>query len=214
MGVRAAARLGARQESRMDLGRPGRTGGRRRDRPGGQGLPGKRVRESPVQGEEQARIPEDANRAHAQLRSPGERANAQLKNWRILRKLRCCPWRAGQLAKAIHAGGEDPRQPVPSPDAQHAQGRIPGGLALERDAERCSARRRGFTRHVQHLPAPAGRIRRDGSHPGIHPRADPQARHRVRPGASGKRPGAQARRPRLGAGAAQAVARHAQRGSS
>ena len=34
--------------------------------------------------------------------SPGERANAQLKTWRILRKLRCCPWRAGQLAKAIH----------------------------------------------------------------------------------------------------------------
>jgi hypothetical protein len=27
----------------------------------------------------------------------------QLKTWRILRKLRCCPWRAGQLAKAIHA---------------------------------------------------------------------------------------------------------------
>jgi hypothetical protein len=25
------------------------------------------------------------------------------KNRRILRKLRCCPWRAGQLAKAIHA---------------------------------------------------------------------------------------------------------------
>jgi len=44
----------------------------------------------------------DANKAHAQLRSPGERANAQLKTWRILRKLRCCPWRAGQLAKAIH----------------------------------------------------------------------------------------------------------------
>jgi hypothetical protein len=44
----------------------------------------------------------DANRAHARLRSPGERANAQLKSWRILRKLRCCPWRAGQLAKAIH----------------------------------------------------------------------------------------------------------------
>jgi hypothetical protein len=30
------------------------------------------------------------------------RTNAQLKTWRILRKLRCCPWRAGQLAKAIH----------------------------------------------------------------------------------------------------------------
>ena len=44
----------------------------------------------------------DANRAHARLRGPGERANAQLKSWRILRKLRCCPWRTGQLAKAIH----------------------------------------------------------------------------------------------------------------
>jgi len=44
-----------------------------------------------------------ANRAHARLRGPGERANAQLKSWRILRKLRCCPRRAGKLAKAIHA---------------------------------------------------------------------------------------------------------------
>jgi hypothetical protein len=43
-----------------------------------------------------------ANKAHARLRSPGERANAQLKTWRILSKLRCCPWRAGKLAKAIH----------------------------------------------------------------------------------------------------------------
>lgn len=33
----------------------------------------------------------DANRAHARLRGPGERANAQLKSWRILRKLRCRP---------------------------------------------------------------------------------------------------------------------------
>jgi hypothetical protein len=38
----------------------------------------------------------------ARLRRPGERANAQLKTWRILRKLRCCPHRAGRLAKAIH----------------------------------------------------------------------------------------------------------------
>jgi hypothetical protein len=43
-----------------------------------------------------------ANSAHAKLRAPGERANAQLKHWGILRKLRCCPWRAGQIAKAIH----------------------------------------------------------------------------------------------------------------
>ena len=43
-----------------------------------------------------------ANRAHARLRAPGERANAQLKTWHTLRKLRCCPWKAGQIAKAIH----------------------------------------------------------------------------------------------------------------
>jgi DDE superfamily endonuclease/Helix-turn-helix of DDE superfamily endonuclease len=43
----------------------------------------------------------DASRAHARLPGAGERANAHLKTWRILRKLRCCPWRAGHLAKAI-----------------------------------------------------------------------------------------------------------------
>ena len=66
------------------------------------GYQGSTLREDPVPGQEQAGIPEEANRAHAKLRAPGERANAQLKTWRILRKLRCCPWRAGQLAKAIH----------------------------------------------------------------------------------------------------------------
>ena len=44
----------------------------------------------------------DASRAHARLRGPGERASAQFKSRRILRKLRCCPWKAGHLAKAIH----------------------------------------------------------------------------------------------------------------
>lgn len=43
-----------------------------------------------------------ANRAHARLRGPGERANAQLKIWQVLRKLRTCPHRAGQIAKAVH----------------------------------------------------------------------------------------------------------------
>jgi hypothetical protein len=57
---------------------------------------------TPYKGKNKPQSQKDANRAHAQLRSPGERANAQLKTWRILRKLRCCPWRAGQLAKAIH----------------------------------------------------------------------------------------------------------------
>jgi hypothetical protein len=58
---------------------------------------------TPYRGKNKPESQKQANRAHARLRSPGERANAQLKTWRILRKLRCCPWRAGQLAKAIHA---------------------------------------------------------------------------------------------------------------
>jgi hypothetical protein len=57
---------------------------------------------TPYRGRNKPASQKDANRAHAQLRSPGERANAQLKTWHILRKLRCCPWRAGQLAKAIY----------------------------------------------------------------------------------------------------------------
>jgi hypothetical protein len=57
---------------------------------------------TPYRGRNKPESQKAANRAHAKLRAPGERANAQLKTWRILRKLRCCPWRAGQLAKAIH----------------------------------------------------------------------------------------------------------------
>jgi hypothetical protein len=57
---------------------------------------------TPYKGRNKPESQKDANRAHARLRGPGERANAQLKSWRILRKLRCCPRRAGQLAKAIH----------------------------------------------------------------------------------------------------------------
>jgi hypothetical protein len=57
---------------------------------------------TPYKGRNKPDSQKDANRAHARLRGPGERANAQLKQWRILRKLRCCPRRAGQLAKAIH----------------------------------------------------------------------------------------------------------------
>jgi DDE superfamily endonuclease/Helix-turn-helix of DDE superfamily endonuclease len=57
---------------------------------------------TPYRGRNKPPSQKAANRAHAQLRAPAERANAQLKTWPILRKLRCCPWRAGQLAKAIH----------------------------------------------------------------------------------------------------------------
>ncbi len=57
---------------------------------------------TPYRGRNKPASQKDANRAHARLRAPGERAHAQLKSWRIWRKPRCCPWRAGQLAKAIH----------------------------------------------------------------------------------------------------------------
>lgn len=57
---------------------------------------------TPYKGKNKPESQKAANRAHAKLRGPGERANAQLKTWRILRKLRCCPHKAGQLAKAIH----------------------------------------------------------------------------------------------------------------
>ena len=58
---------------------------------------------TPYRGKNKPESQKEANRAHAKLRAPGERANAQLKVWKILTKLRCCPWRAGKLAKAIHA---------------------------------------------------------------------------------------------------------------
>ncbi|WP_341867389.1 MULTISPECIES: transposase family protein [Amycolatopsis] len=57
---------------------------------------------TPYKGKNKPESQKDVNRAHARLRGPGERANAQLKTWHILRKLRSCPRRAGQLAKAIH----------------------------------------------------------------------------------------------------------------
>lgn len=54
---------------------------------------------TPYKGRGKPESQKDANRAHARLRGPGERANAQLKTWRILRKLRCCPRRTGRIAK-------------------------------------------------------------------------------------------------------------------
>ena len=57
---------------------------------------------TPYRGRNKPASQKEANKAHARLRAPGERSNAQLKTSRILRKLRCCPWRAGHLAKAIH----------------------------------------------------------------------------------------------------------------
>jgi hypothetical protein len=58
---------------------------------------------TPYRGRNKPASQKAANRAHAALRAPGERANAQLKTWRILRKLRCCPWRAGWLCGLVPA---------------------------------------------------------------------------------------------------------------
>ncbi|MEU3164907.1 transposase family protein [Streptosporangium sp. NPDC006930] len=55
----------------------------------------------PYEGRKKPASQKAANFAHAKFCGPGERTNAVLKTWRILRKLRCCPLRAGQLIKAI-----------------------------------------------------------------------------------------------------------------
>jgi hypothetical protein len=56
----------------------------------------------PYQGKNKPASQKNANRAHAQLRSPGERASAPLKTWHIPHKLNCYPQQAEQLTKAIH----------------------------------------------------------------------------------------------------------------
>ena len=43
----------------------------------------------------------EVNTAHARMRGPGERVNAQLKSWRILRKIRSSPSHATTLIKAV-----------------------------------------------------------------------------------------------------------------
>jgi DDE superfamily endonuclease/Helix-turn-helix of DDE superfamily endonuclease len=70
--------------------------------PADKGYQGSAHAKVPYKGKNKPESQKEANRAHAKLRAPGERANAQLKTWHILRKLRCCPWRAGQLAQAIN----------------------------------------------------------------------------------------------------------------
>jgi hypothetical protein len=43
----------------------------------------------------------EANRSRSAMRAPGERANAELKNWRILRKIRSSPAHASLLVNAV-----------------------------------------------------------------------------------------------------------------
>ena len=66
-------------------------------------LPQRRRRADPQTGQRRRLSParREVNAAHAAQRGPGERANAQLKSWKVLRKIRCCPRRATVLVKAV-----------------------------------------------------------------------------------------------------------------
>jgi len=100
VSVRPTARLGLRLEGRSDLGHHRRAGRRRVNHPRRQGPTGAGDPViTPYRGRNKPASQKEANRADTRLRAPGERADAQLKNWRILCKLRCCPWRARQIAK-------------------------------------------------------------------------------------------------------------------
>jgi DDE superfamily endonuclease len=101
--VRAAAWRGARQKAEWIWGVLRELEAAGLITLAGKGYQGSAHAIIPYKGKNKPQSQEEANRAHAKLRSPGEPANAQLKTWHILRKLRCCSWRAGQLAKAIHA---------------------------------------------------------------------------------------------------------------
>ncbi len=56
-----------------------------------QGISGQHLGKGPVQGQNKPEPQKEANGV-----------GAQLKTWKVLANLRCCPWRAGKLAKAIH----------------------------------------------------------------------------------------------------------------
>jgi DDE superfamily endonuclease len=45
------------------------------------------------------------NRAHARIRAIGERANATLKDWKVLTKLRCCPAKRPQSCRPSSSWG-------------------------------------------------------------------------------------------------------------
>ena len=66
-------------------------------------VPQRRRSADPETGERRrlSRNQKAVNSAHARQRGPGERANAQLKSWKVLRKIRCCPHRTTDLVKAV-----------------------------------------------------------------------------------------------------------------
>lgn len=56
---------------------------------------------TPVKGRDLTESSTEFNRGHAQLQTQGKRAFACLKRWKLLRRVRCCPYKVTQRA-AIH----------------------------------------------------------------------------------------------------------------
>jgi hypothetical protein len=56
---------------------------------------------TPYKGRGKPESQKQVNRAHAALRAPGERANAQLESWQILRQVRCGTDLVTQLVRAV-----------------------------------------------------------------------------------------------------------------
>lgn len=55
----------------------------------------------PYKGKELPAAYKEANKAFNRLRAPGERAFAQLKTWKVLRRYRGCPTTVGDLVRAV-----------------------------------------------------------------------------------------------------------------
>lgn len=69
-------------------------------------VPHRRPPRDPDTGQRRRRLSANekaVNSAHARLRGPGERANAQLKSWKILRKVRSSPRLATRLVDAVRS---------------------------------------------------------------------------------------------------------------
>jgi DDE superfamily endonuclease len=79
VGVRGTARLGARQEGGVDLGVLAELEAAGLVTLADKGYQGSTYAKIPYKGKNKPQSQKDANKAHAKLRSPGERANAQLK---------------------------------------------------------------------------------------------------------------------------------------
>ena len=77
---------------------------------------------------------------------------------------------SGPLGPAVDPPREDPRRPLPAADREPAPGRIPGGLAVQRHAQRHPAGRGAQPDPLEHLPGPAGPVRRDDAPPEVQPR--------------------------------------------